>query len=519
MARWISLYWAWLLPALAMLATLARLYDLHRAHQRGLITARGWRWMLAGVAAAQAVIWLAHRALTYQTNVWLPVLGLLANGVMLLALRAARAEIHPGLHGLQRPLPRDGLELIEHEERALRRRARLGWGLRPWLPLLPAFSLLVYITLADVERWLALAALGMALAAPSLLTPYRRLWILPLLLTPPLMLLAAQASIQSARLPPGDWAAPLTGARCTGQLRVAAGRAWCVNALASMVYQFDLRTGVVNVEQRVPEGVRVFAANELRGWVQQSPARGLVIVDAHSVEPLRVLSAHTGAADDANRLWVIDVGMELSLFVEGEATPLRAKDGLLNNTANRVKVSPAGDVWVGSIGGVSWLPAGETHWRTLRRETSGLPGAVINFAFAPDGTVWLLWQARPSFGPRSEWGVSALRLDGSLLHIELGALTKLETPLLEDALAVDGLGRLWFATQSIPSREKLLGVVAVNAPTSPLIYPQGRFATSGPYAYGAGLWPYSFGVVSDGEGGIILYDSAAAWRHWRPGWP
>jgi hypothetical protein len=519
MARWLSLYWTWLLPALATLATLARWRDLHGARRRGLMTARGWRWMLAGLALAQAVIWLTHHALTHPTSIWLPLAGLAADGLMVVALRAARLELHPGLRGLQRPLPHDGLELIEFEERVLRPVTRLRWGLRAWLPLLPALGLIVFSASFFAERWLEFAVMGMMLAAPLLLKPYRRQWLLPLLLAPPLTFLAVRAAAQSAPLPPGDWAAPLTGARCTGQIRIVAGQAWCANARTGAVYQFDLSTGVVTVEQHVPEGVRLFAANETRGWVQQNPARGLVAVEAHSIESLRVLSAHTGAADLAGRLWVIDVGSELSLFEDGEGASVRAQDGLLNNTASRVKVSPAGDVWVGSIGGVSWLPAGESQWRTLERGAGGLPGAVMNFAFAADGTVWLLWQARPGSGPSLDWGASAFTPDGALRHFELGAQNGLETPLFEDALAADASGRLWIATQSIPRREKLLGIVRPDAGAALTVYPQGRFATSGPYAYGASLWRSAFGVVADGDGGVLLYDGEAAWRRWRPGWP
>jgi hypothetical protein len=429
--------------------------------------------------------------------------------------------LHPGLHGLRRPLPRDGLELIDFEEQAQHPDARLGWALRAWLPLLPVFSLLAYLALHFPERWLDFIILGMSLPAPILLTPYRRRWLGPLLLAPAAVWLAIQANLNSARLPDGWWATPLTGARCLGQVRISDQQAWCANALTGAIFHFDLRTGVVNREWQVPEGARVFAANATRAWVQQNPASGLVALDASadSVDPLRVLSAHSGAADAQGRLWVIDVGMELSMYANGAPTPVRSKDGLLNNTAGRVKISPTGDVWVGSIGGASWLSARGASWQTVRRETSGLPGAVINFAFEEDGTAWLLWQARPGYGPGSDWGVSALHPDGTLRHFALGAQTGLETPLIEDAIAVDGFGRLWFATQSIPGREKYLGLVDLDAGKPPVVYSLGEFATRGPYAYGTGLWPFSFGVVSDGAGGIVLYNGdSETWRHWQPGW-
>lgn len=518
MFRWLSLYWAWLLPLLALLGTLARLRTVHAARTLGLLSVRGWRWMAAALAAAQALIWLTQLALVEFTLVGWPLAALAMLGVMVVALRAARAETHPGLRGFQRPLPRDGLELVELEQRALHRRAQWIWNLRLWLPFIPALLLLIYIGWYQPERWLGLVVLGTVLAAPLLLTPYRFQWSGPRLLAPGLVVLLIQASVHSARLPPGRWAAPITGAHCAGQIRVIAGQAWCVDPFTGLVYQFDLQTGVVNVRQRVPEGVRVFAANATRSWVQQRPARGLVVVEADATEPLRVISAHFGAADAQDRLWVVDVGMELTLYAEGQSKPLRARDGLLNNTVTYVSVSPRGDVWIGSIGGASWLPADETRWRTLSREMAGLPGAVINFAFGPDGTVWLLWQSRPGFGPRSRWGVSELTAEGALHHFDLSAQTGLEVPLMEAAIAVDGLDRLWFATQSLPARTKYLGVVDLKAGSPPAVYAQGSFASAGPFAYGTGLWQQSFGVVSDGAGGILVFDEVEPWRHWRPGW-
>jgi sugar lactone lactonase YvrE len=521
MERWLSLYWAWLLPALAVLGTLARWREVRRARRWGLISRRGWRWLSAGLAAAQALIWLTWLALIYQTNFWLAGGGLAAIGLMLLAGRTARAEVHPGLHGFQRPLPRDGLELIEREQHVGRPGDRLKWGLGPWLPLLPALSLILFIASYDPSRWLDFGSLALSLAAPLLLTrgAYRRHWIALLLLGPPLIFLMAQALSLHAALPAGQWITPITGARCTGQIRmVRAGRAWCANARTGAIYQFDLRTRVVTVKQHVTEGVRVLAANGERGWVQQVPARGLVRVSADAVEALPVRSAHAGAADAEGRLWVIDAGSELVVYAGADPPQkLFAKDGLLNNTANVVKASLKDDIWVGSIGGVSWLRAGERRWQTFGRE-SGVPGAVINFAFAPDGSTWMLWQARPGYGALSDWGVSRLTPEGVTLHLALGPQTGLEAPRCEDALAIDKHGRLWFVTQSIPRREKFLGVVAPTLGARPQVYSLGHFATRGPYAYGgSGLWQNSFGVVADGQGGILLYNGdAVTWRHWSP---
>jgi sugar lactone lactonase YvrE len=514
MGRWLSLYWTWLLPALAVLAALSRLRYLRRAQRRGLIGPRAWRWMLVALAAAQSLIWLTQLALVYSTNFWLPSGGLLAVGLTLVALRAARADVHPGLRGFQRPLPRDGLDLIEREWWASR-----AVPLRGILLTLPALGLLLYIATHHPARWFEFALLGVSFTAPVWLIPYRRLWAAPLLLAPPLVLLLGQALALRAALPAGNWAAPITGADCTGQMRVVAGsgQTWCVNALTGKVYQFDLSTGVVNLEAHVPEGARVFAANASSAWVQQIPARGLVRVGPDGIETIPVRSARSGAADEDNRLWVIDAGTELSLYAGSQQTLLRSRDGLLNNTANVVKASPDGSVWVGSIGGVSVWRGGAAMWTTFDRG-QGVPGAVINLAFAPDGAAWLLWQARPGYGALSDWGVSLLTAEGVTRHLELGPQTGLEAPRTEDALAVDGYGRLWFVTQSIPRREKYLGL-AWPTPEAPVeLYSLGQFAGIGPYTYGGnGLWQNSFGVAADGVGGILLYNGEAQpWRRWRP---
>ncbi len=514
MSRWLSLYWMWLLPALAALATLARWRAFRAAHRRGLLSPAGRRWLLVALAAAQALIWQTQLSLTYSTALEWPIGGLAALGVMLMALRAARAGAHPGLHGFQRPLPRDGLELIERE-RQTSPVCKSGEVLRRFWPLFPALGLLFYLAASVPARRFDFALLGLVLTAPLWLIPYRRQWLAPILLAPALLILLEHAFTLRAALPPGQWVTPLTGARCTGPVKAVAGQAWCLSAFTGAVYQFDLTTGVVSREAHVLEGARLFALTDASAWVQQVPARGLMRVSNGQVEFVPVRSAHSGAADPSGRVWVIDAGAELSVYAEGQASLLNSANGLLNNTADVVKVSPQGEVWVGSISGVSVLRAGQ--WETYDR-SAGIPGAVINVAFPPeaDGSAWLMWRVSPGYSALSDWGVSLLTAEGVQRHLELGALTGLEAPRVEDALAVDGEGRLWFVTQSIPRREKYLGVATPDASVD--LYSLGRFATSGPYRYGgSGLWQTSFGVVADGAGGILVYNGEAQpWRHWRP---
>jgi hypothetical protein len=181
---------------------------------------------------------------------------------------------------------------------------------------------------------------------------------------------------------------------------------------------------------------------------------------------------------------------------------MRRADGLLTNTAAAVRVSPAGDVWVGTVGGASVLRAGQSAWETVSVDAN-VPALVINFAFAPDGTVWMLWQPRPGYLGPSAWAASGLRPDGGWTHLPLGPDTGLDLPLAEDALAASGDGRVWFVSQSIPRRERYLGVVVPGE--APQVYSLGPFPFNGPWAYGNGLWRDTYGVIPDGTGGVLVY--------------
>ncbi len=510
MVAWMSLFWAWLLPALAALPALTKLIYLIRARRRDLIRRRGWRWLLAGLAAAQALIWLTMRAVVFPADPWLPLAGLLAVGVMVAALRAAGPDVHAGLRGLQRAIPADGLALIARE--LTRRRGRGRWV----APLLPALILITLVLIQQPQRWLALIALAVTLAAPALLVTGRwRAW-LPIGLAPALAVLASQAWLLRAELPSGAWAWPVTGARCAGPMRLAPPAAWCLNVRAAVIYRFDLASGVVTLAARVPEVARIVAATPERAWVQQVPTRGLVSVPPDAKERVPFGSAASGAMDAGGRLWVIDVGQELTLYEDGLGRAMRSTDGLLNNTANVVKAAPDGTLWVGSISGVSWLRPDTGEWQRLGRET-GLPGAVTNLAFGSDGQVWLMWQRRLGYVRPHEWGVSAMSPDGSLRHYELGLASGLEAPAGDAALATDARGRLWLVSQSIIRRERFLVVAEISAEIATEIYSLGGFPTAGLYAYGTGLWPESHAVMSDGAGGITLYSGETEpWLRWRP---
>jgi hypothetical protein len=544
----ISLLFTYILPLLATLPVLYRLRAARAAQRRGLLRQRGWHWLLRALAASAAMLWLAQAALVYRASPALPAAALAALGVMLAGAYLARRDLHPGLRGFRRSLPRDGLEIIERETQRppIWRRALLR--LRPVLTLLPALLVLGTIAAHQPNRWPGFALLALLLPAPLLLVPWRWQWLLPAGMALPLALLLSQAAAMASGLPAGSWAWPISGARCPGVVRAAPEqpRAWCADARTGRVYAIDLPGGRLAARADVSEAARVFAASGSTGWVQQIPAHGLVRVTAEgraAPEPLRVNSAHQGAADIDGRLWVIDVSRELTLFEPGHpARPLGTRDGLLNATANVVRASPRGDIWVGGISGLSRLRRGSSTWETIDRQ-QGVPGAVLDFAFGPDGAVWLLWQERPGYGAQTDWGASRLLPDGTWLHLPLGTLTQLDVPRSEAPLAVDGQGRLWFATQSLPRRVKVLGIVApaavsaaadadgtggadgangangADAATQNIrvaLYPLGAFETTGLYVYGGSLWRDTYGVAADGTGGVLVFSGPAGeWMRWR----
>ncbi len=500
------LYWLWLsLPLLAAIPALTRLRALLAARRRGLVRGRAWPWLLIGLAAAQLIPWLALLAVHYPTQPSLPLAALALVLLMLAAARLARPGVHPALRGLGRRLPADGLALIEEEHR---RAAKAGRPAPPsglGLTAAPALAALVILTLAAPPRLVDLLLAALVMAAPLALVPYRWQWLQPLWLLLPLGVMAARALSAQAALPPGWWAQPAAGAPCAGLVRPVPGqpRAWCVGS-DETVYYFDSRSGRVLRQWTVTEAARLFAASGSAAYVQQSPASGLVRVPlAGEPERLSILAPQFGAADDAGRLWIIDYGPELFLFAPGEAPrAMRRADGLLTNTAAAVRVSPAGDVWVGTVGGASVLRAGQAAWQTMSVDASA-PAAVINFAFAPDGTVWMLWQPRPGYLGPNAWAASGLRPDGRWTHLPLGPDTGLDLPLAEDALAADGDGRVWFVSQSLPQRERYLGVVVPGE--APQVYSLGPFPYNGPWAYGGGLWRDTYGVIPDGAGGVLVY--------------
>ncbi|MBI4769532.1 MAG: hypothetical protein HY784_03725 [Chloroflexi bacterium] len=367
-------------------------------------------------------------------------------------------------------------------------------------------------------RWPGLWLLAPVPLAPLLIVPLRRLWPAPFLLIPALILPGEHNLDLRLSLPPGRWTQPVTSVSCSGSILPLPDRdtAWCADEAGQQVFRFRLSTGRVTARIPLPEAARVLAAGPEEAWVAQNPLRGLIRVRAGGQRsPLRINFPAQGALDQAGRLWVI--AQSDTLFVaDPELRALRQADGLLSNTANAVKLAPDtfgnrglapdGTVWVGSIGGASYLPPGG-RWGTLSRR-EGLPGPVRDLAFAPDGTVWFLWEYA---GGSAGWGASGWR-GGVWQHLPLGKATGLALPAGQgDSLAVDGHGRLWFTAVNYARGESLLGVVAPDTGDMQL-YRLGPFVLRN----GVSL-PAVSGVLRDGTGGIVLYFAGDPpwWLHWR----
>jgi hypothetical protein len=293
------------------------------------------------------------------------------------------------------------------------------------------------------------------------------------------------------------------------------GTAWCADVSKGIVYQYHLSTGFVLDQYETPNAWEVIAANREGAWFGGQPASQFNYVSGGESKEQDLNTLINGALGAGNAFWFLDGTRRLHIY-DGQKAPerLSMQDGLLEDTALVVKSLPDESVWVGSSKGVSRLDPETGEWQTFGRD-DGVQGAVIDIAAGPDGTVWLLnymllnrkgcWAN--AYDPGDEWR-----------HISLSRLTGLSAPRDGDAIAVDGLGRLWFVALSISDREKFLGVLSPDGTLAYSLYSLGPYPTDGPfYEYGLGTLPGPFGVLSDGDGGIYLYNGRREpLRHWRP---
>ena len=526
LSHWLPLFWWLLLPALSFAAALDQHRNYRRALRRGLVSAAGYGRLSVALAASQVFVLFLLASNPYDSAAWPAVGAVFSAVVMLAAARRAAADTHAGLRGFLRPLPRDGLQQIEWETASNRGQRRAGWAVRRIIPFLPPILVCAYVLSHLTDRWPGLWLVAPAFLGPMSIVPLRRYWLAPVVLLP-LAVATGWHSLQLRdSLSPGRWTTPITGAACSGQVQLTLDRehAWCVDGLTGSVYRFRPRSGLIDLEVRVDQAFQMLAVDASQAWILQRPLRGLIhFVGGRQVE-VKLNFASQGAVDRAGRLWTVDSSGKLQVIDSaGRLQRLMAADGLLSNTANVVKVGPDGSVWIGSVGGVSYLPAEEVRslptlpddgsrrtpvgWRRVRRH-DGLPGTVQNIAFGPDGSIWFVWTVFT--GSRARWGLSAWK-GGEWQVFELRPATGLDSPVSPDSLAIDSLGRAWFTAVSYAQEENFLGLLA-PATGEVSLYALGHFATLSTIAY-----PGPHGVVSDGSGGIYVYSPGnAPFRHWRP---
>ena len=492
-SHWIGIYWFVFIPSISWLATILH----YRIHSRNHAVNKTSRWLLIALIANQVYVSLLITSSLFETVLW-PAIGALFSALIVgfAAYRASSCiprSLQGGLHTSQ---------MISETEKSK-------------IPFLLAVAISAYVLSQQVVRWPGLWLIMLALISPLLITPRlgKRLLLAPLML----MLIALAFGWQSLKLrealPPGRWDTPMTSASCssTVQLDLDRQHAWCADEATGQVYRFSPRTGFVNQEHLVEYGSQAFTGNENKVWIMQNPVRGLVLVDNDSQFQVKINLARQGAVDQQGKLWVIDVSGFLWVSERGEEwNRIKATDGLLDNTANFVKVSTDGSVWIGSVSGVSILAPGQSIWRHITRN-DGLPGSVIGFAFDTNGATWFLWEAISAYQENRRWGVSHWQ-GSQWKHFELGIKTGLDIPSSQHALAIDGLGRVWFVAPSYKQHTNYLGIITPYSGVIAL-YNLGPFdliPTGFPI-------PGSHGVVDDGNGGIFLYNPTfAPIRHWRP---
>ncbi|MFQ5407732.1 MAG: hypothetical protein ACE5FI_04830, partial [Anaerolineales bacterium] len=392
-----------------------------------------------------------------------------------------------------------------------------GWRaqFRVWFwrlaPLLPAWAILIWVGAPQQRRWPVWLALAVALAGPALVVAQRRALFGPLaLLIVPLVFFWRARGLQST-LPAGHWTTLWTNARCTDRVVPAGdGSAWCVNIQSERVYHFRLQSGRVMGKYDVPDSWDILEAAPVGAWVRQDPIDNLVFASGNTAKALGLYRPVYAAAREPGELWYVDWNQRLRLHTADEpaGATLTHQDGLLRSRVLSVEVTPDGSVWVGAQAGLNHLPAGSSTWERFGSEV-GLRGSILRIIPAPDGAIWLL-QPR-GFGANGDhWGASARTPAGAWLHLDLEALTGFEMPRGHDSLAVDGLGRLWLFLVS-NTREKYLAVLDPDDLLNFSLTSMGKLSASGSYRANA------HGVVSDGAGGILLYNGELEpLRHWTP---
>jgi sugar lactone lactonase YvrE len=471
--------------------------------------------MLLALAATQVYVGFLIANSFYETAIWPAGGALLAVLVMVISNHFASASIKPNLpSSILDDMP-NTLDQVDRDQAIRQRIQKIFLAFRNIAPFIPGVVIIAYVLIHQVERWPGLWLIAAAYLSPRFVAPCGRKHLR--LTTSSLILIALAFGLHAIRLrrelPPGQWITPITSASCTSSILLDLDRktAWCADENKGWIYQFMPISGIVGQGLFVDNGSQAFAGNDSRVLIKQNPLRGLVLVENGQQTQIKINLARQGNVDREGRLWVIDVtGMLWISEHDGEWKRLKASDGLLDNTANVVKTSPDGSVWVGSIGGVSRLVAGTTEWQVVLRNDV-LPGLVKDFAFTPDGKVWYLWETATAYQDKVRWGVSFWQ-KFHWSHIELGAKTGLDYPPSHHAVAIDGLGRVWFVAPSYIQKNNYVGILEPSNGVISL-YLLGPFDISP----GEGFPIPGFnGVIDDGNGGIFLYNPKfSPLRHWR----
>ena len=448
-------------------------------------------------------------AIFYETSYWLSLLAAVSLAGLAFLLRNTYRGVHPGLRGFSIPMPVDGLALIDRGQSRGWRRVyshRQYWRL---MSLLPMYLCLLLAAVVDWERWRIWSAFAAISLTPLLITPSRRAWfglVIPILGAG---VLTWNGFITSTRLPPGNWTRPWSSTFCTARIVLSGdGSAWCIDHNLDRINRFHISTSLILEQYPVASQRVLFAAHTDGAWITGAGVRGLIYVSRGQVKPIwwRSNRPVDGNVSADGRLWFVDRYHRLNIYSRsGETLSLGTGDGLLNNLAYSVEVFPDQSIWVGTMRGASRRDAQTGEWGVVQWG-SGPNGAVTDIEVGPDGTIWFLQTFTLPLGLQALL-VSGLRADGQFMHYDLHKNTSLIVPSVpRDAIAVDGLGRLWFTGVSSVLSEKQLGILN---PDGSLAMP---LVSLGPFKPGN-----IFGVVADGDGGVFLYNQGSdPLRHWRP---
>ena len=78
----------------------------------------------------------------------------------------------------------------------------------------------------------------------------------------------------------------------------------------------------------------------------------------------------------------------VSRYAQGHLTRFTIDDGLPNANVQALAIAPDGLVWMGAAGCIVARYDGQA-WETLSADCSSIGGNVVDFAFTPDGGVWV----------------------------------------------------------------------------------------------------------------------------------